>query len=445
MSGVGSDAKRQSLGLQLNQFENSTTSTASSLPFGSLNKLAFIPSTQQEATSSTTTTASTTIPNLSDSATSDPIHTTSVTPSATPTVSSLPQPSSDSIPSTSITPSATPTISSLPQPSSIIPPAIARIYIKVKDFGFPPTDERHLGLGADIPKANRVNRLNRKLGAPDRATARAAAAALDPSSSAMGNGSSRRTDSIGSMGSVDSSDADAEEEDEDGKDGSEGWGIGFGGWGKGGSKGWDGFKLGMGRFSWNIRSNVDDKKDKDKNSKGTSSTTTTGMNGIFPSRKDLDMNFMDSSSSSDDDDDDDGRRAGRRIADQGIKEEFDFDETLDDTVDREEDGEYEEPQEPLYPGVYRALYAFEPEGMAEMELEENQLVRVVGRGGGIGWAVVVDERGGDEVGGKVQVKHALVPESYLEAVTLDWEEEEEEFEAAENEDADGAVLKAGDA
>ena len=29
-----------------------------------------------------------------------------------------------------------------------------------------------------------------------------------------------------------------------------------------------------------------------------------------------------------------------------------------------------------------------------MELEENQIVRVVGRGGGIGWAVVVDERGG---------------------------------------------------
>ena len=126
-------------------------------------------------------------------------------------------------------------------------------------------------------------------------------------------------------------------------------------------------------------------------------------------------------------------------------------ETVGDTDDREEDGEYEEPQEPLYPGLYRALYSFEPEGMAEMELDENQIVRVVGRGGGVGWAVVVDERGGDEEGRKVQVKHALVPESYLEAVTLDWldweEDEEEGLEVAKNEDGDGNVIvvQAGDA
>ena len=65
------------------------------------------------------------------------------------------------------------------------------------------------------PKANRVNRLIRKLGGPDRVTARAAvaAAALDPSSSSMRNGSSRRTDSMGSFGSVDSSDVDAEDDD----------------------------------------------------------------------------------------------------------------------------------------------------------------------------------------------------------------------------------------
>ena len=93
-----------------------------------------------------------------------------------------------------------------------------------------------------------------------------------------------------------------------------------------------------------------------------------------------------------------------------------FDETLDNTVDREEDGEYEEPQEPLYPGVYRALYAFGPEGMVEMELKENQLVRVVGGGGGVGWAVVVDECGGDKERGKVQVKHTLVPEVGLDGL-----------------------------
>jgi hypothetical protein len=34
----------------------------------------------------------------------------------------------------------------------------------------------------------------------------------------------------------------------------------------------------------------------------------------------------------------------------------------------------------------------------------------------------------------VQVKHALVPESYLEAVRLDWEDEEEGLQVAVNED-----------
>jgi hypothetical protein len=59
----------------------------------------------------------------------------------------------------------------------------------------------------------------------------------------------------------------------------------------------------------------------------------------------------------------------------------DFDETVGDIYDRDadiEDGGYEKPQEPLYPGPYRALYA---ERIAVMELDEDQAVRVVGRGG----------------------------------------------------------------
>jgi hypothetical protein len=94
--------------------------------------------------------------------------------------------------------------------------------------------------------------------------------------------------------------------------------------------------------------------------------------------------------------------------------------------------EYEE--DTLYPGLYRALYAFEPEGTAEMRLVEDQVVRVVGRGGGVGWAVVIDEQGMQEekekaegegrLGELVAPKHALVPESYLEVVKLDWEEQE---------------------
>jgi hypothetical protein len=87
------------------------------------------------------------------------------------------------------------------------------------------------------------------------------------------------------------------------------------------------------------------------------------------------------------------------------------------------------------PGLYHALYACEPEGTAEMKLEEDQLMHVIGHGGGVGWAVV--DQGGVGVGlgavgvgvrmgmgggvgvGMETVGHALVPESYLEVVRLD--------------------------
>jgi hypothetical protein len=77
----------------------------------------------------------------------------------------------------------------------------------------------------------------------------------------------------------------------------------------------------------------------------------------------------------------------------------------------------ENSERPLLPGWYRALYAFEPEGTAEMALAEDQIVRVIGRGGGVGWAIVA--RGGDE-------GHALVPEGYLELVSLDRDQVGEE-------------------
>lgn len=71
------------------------------------------------------------------------------------------------------------------------------------------------------------------------------------------------------------------------------------------------------------------------------------------------------------------------------------------------DEEYVPPgEEPLLPGTYRALFPFEPEGTAEMALEEDQIIHVIGRGGGVGWAIVETEGGG----------HALVPESYIELV-----------------------------
>ncbi|QRV72225.1 hypothetical protein RhiJN_00239 [Ceratobasidium sp. AG-Ba] len=92
------------------------------------------------------------------------------------------------------------------------------------------------------------------------------------------------------------------------------------------------------------------------------------------------------------------------------------------------DDEYEsqdEDDEPLsqddsdafVPGIYRALYAFEPEGTAEMALVEDQQVRVLGRGGGVGWVVVLKPGGGSE--------QALVPEGYLEFVSAEVDDDDE--------------------
>ncbi|CAE6421419.1 unnamed protein product [Rhizoctonia solani] len=73
-------------------------------------------------------------------------------------------------------------------------------------------------------------------------------------------------------------------------------------------------------------------------------------------------------------------------------------------------------ESPLIPGIYRALYPFEPEGTAEMPLVEDQRVNVLGRGGGVGWVVVLKSNG----------EQALVPEGYLELVRPDPDEEDEE-------------------
>jgi hypothetical protein len=162
--------------------------------------------------------------------------------------------------------------------------------------------------------------------------------------------------------------------------------YGFAGWG-------------LGRLSWfGARSAV-----------GSSSSGGGGNDG--PSQGDFARNFTDAISpeyenddpyeSLDDDDDDDDGRIGHGGA-----------HGRDGTDDHEEGGE-----RPLFPGLYRALYAFEPEGTAEMALEEDQVVRVIGRGGGVGWAIVA--RGGEE-------SHALVPEGYLELVSLDQDQVEEE-------------------
>jgi hypothetical protein len=155
-----------------------------------------------------------------------------------------------------------------------------------------------------------------------------------------------------------------------------------------GDDGLTGFRWGFGRWGF-----------------GKSLGDAGGSDEAGPSRMDFAMNF-----SSD---------AGGFVA--GEEDELDDEvEYYDDPGDEgDEEGEYDfedggyAQDDVLYPGLYRALYGFEPEGTAEMKLEEDQTVRVVGRGGGVGWAVVIKEDGG----------HALVPESYLEPVTIDEEEE----------------------
>ena len=166
----------------------------------------------------------------------------------------------------------------------------------------------------------------------------------------------RRTDS--SVSSLASSDGEDEEEDEG--DGDDGWG---------------GFKWGA--FSWPTAKAGD--------------TRNGNGDGSMPNSMDFARNF-----------------------DVEVSEGEGQSEGEDELGEDGEGGDVEGDRsllgdEPLYPGLYRALYAFVPESPSEMALEEDQVVRVVGRGGGVGWAVVVKLGGG----------HALVPESYLEVVSLD--------------------------
>lgn len=239
--------------------------------------------------------------------------------------------------------------------ASSLAPA-ASVLVKIRDFAFPDEDVRHIGAGPLTPRPNR--RLQRPL-------------------------------STWSASSASSTSSNDDRDDPGG-----GSSYGFAGWG-------------LGRLSWfGVRGGG-----------GGAAADGGGYGGGVPSQGDFERNFEDAVSPSyeiddpyasldDDDDFDDYEDGGGEYhageqAGKGVGEgEVDVD------VER-----------PLLPGLYRALYAFEPEGTAEMALEEDQIVRVVGRGGGVGWAIVA--RSGDE-------GHALVPEGYLELVSLDREQLGEE-------------------
>lgn len=157
---------------------------------------------------------------------------------------------------------------------------------------------RRAGQGGDIPKPNRIERLNRKLRA--------------------------RTHSLSSTASAPSDDDDEEEEDDDDHSGFAGLDARMLESQIGG-----GFKWGVARMSWG----------------------PGGQNGGV-----------------------------------GVPEasENDFARNFEDEEDEEDDEEYLSTEEgdaddgPLVPGIYRSLYAFDPEGTAEMALVEDQHVTVVG-------------------------------------------------------------------
>jgi hypothetical protein len=160
--------------------------------------------------------------------------------------------------------------------------------------------------------------------------------------------------------------------------------FGFSGWGLG-RLGWFGARSPLGSAS------------------GANANTGDG-----PSQGDFARNFTDATS------------PDYEVEDSYDSLDEDEDIEVDDDVDEGEGGDGGAVgQRPLLPGLYRALYAFEPEGTAEMALEEDQTVRVIGRGGGVGWAIVV--RDGNE-------GHGLVPEGYLELVSLNQDQVGEEEE-----------------
>ncbi|XP_006457549.1 hypothetical protein AGABI2DRAFT_189043 [Agaricus bisporus var. bisporus H97] len=249
-------------------------------------------------------------------------------------------------------------------PSSSTPPPLRNsTTIKIRDFAYPSIDNRYRGLGIDVPKPNQFSH------------------------------EEEEDEDDTSTSTDEDEDEDEEEEEEEEEEYEE--------------PGW--FKKGMGRLSWSFGFSGFKKQFSDDLDTPTSNNNKN--NNTYPSRGEMEMNF-----------------SGTPTTTTTNEDETPPSTTSED--DEQQQQSQEEEEEDLYPGLYRALYPFEPEGTAEMRLKEDQVVRVVGRGGGVGWAVVVvpeDVEGGvvvvvgtddneEEEGG---VRHALVPESYLEVVQLD--------------------------
>ncbi|KAI5996577.1 hypothetical protein F5J12DRAFT_853124 [Pisolithus orientalis] len=242
------------------------------------------------------------------------------------------------------------------QPRSLTTPTPHLICIR--DYAFPSTDVRFSGNGPHVPRPNRPRVLARKL--------------------------RKRTHSSTSTASTTSSTTTtttSSENGDGGNDDDDSWGN---------QNGWGAF-----RWGWGIPPRMG------MSSRNASDITSPDV----PSRSDLDRNFEADSDSD------------AEYLD--VEEDFPADSADLSFSQADEDEDEDLAGDDLLPGLYRALYPFEPEGTAEMRLEEDQVVRVLGRGGGVGWAVVVKD------GLKDAGLHALVPESYLEVLKLDCEGEDD--------------------
>ncbi|KAI6155905.1 hypothetical protein BKA82DRAFT_4083853 [Pisolithus tinctorius] len=242
------------------------------------------------------------------------------------------------------------------QPRSLTTPT--PYLICIRDYAFPSTDVRFSGNGPHVPRPNRPRVLARKL--------------------------RKRTHSSTSTASTTSSTTTtttSSENGDGGNDDDDSWGN---------QNGWGAF-----RWGWGIPPRMG------MSSRNASDITSPDV----PSRSDLDRNFEADSDSD------------AEYLD--VEEDFPADSADLSFSQADEDEDEDLAGDDLLPGLYRALYPFEPEGTAEMRLEEDQVVRVLGRGGGVGWAVVVKD------GLKDAGLHALVPESYLEVLKLDCEDEDD--------------------
>lgn len=343
----------------------------------------------------------------------------------TPTIATSPSNTASTAPNTA-TIVVTPTSASTPNKPTATKPRNRRrsnkIKIHIRDFAFTKSDDKYRGLGSDVPKPNRFARLNKKLGGSKKvrpSSRRWSTASESTTGVASGDDANAKSKDRRRRSRADDDDEEEDEDDDDDDDDDED------------DDGW--FKRGMGRFSWsfglsNLRKQVqqeeEERQRKEREAEAAAAAAAASANNKFyPSRDEMDYNFSTT---------EDNQSSGRSsevyydAEDSGITDPHDNDIATDEPFyegaeqEGAEQDEEEEEEEELFPGQYRAMFAFEPEGTAEMRLIEDQLVRVVGRGGGVGWAVVVVPEGAE---GGVEVapgvRHALVPESYLEVVELD--------------------------